>query len=75
MIEHPTKSNSKNIGLDWIGLLDWIELKKSNPKIQLFWICDIERELKIQLFWIFGVGFGWMFNHSSNPNSRKKLTS
>jgi hypothetical protein len=36
MIEHPTKSNSKNIGLDWIGLFDWIELKKSNP-IQYFW--------------------------------------
>jgi hypothetical protein len=83
MIEHPTKSNFENQKkLDFwifIGLLDLIELKKSNPiqhnnptQIQLFWISDIEHVFMIiHYYWIFEVGFGWMFNHSSNPKSRK----
>jgi hypothetical protein len=36
--------------LDFLGFLD-------------SWIFDIENVLNIQLLWIFGVGFGWMFNH------------
>jgi hypothetical protein len=33
------------------------------------------KKLDVQsTFWIFGVGFGWLFNHPSNPKSRKKLT-
>jgi hypothetical protein len=58
-----------------------------NPKIQLSWILTLNVDWKSniigfltlyvcwKLFWIFGVGFGWMFNHPSNPKPRKKLTS
>jgi hypothetical protein len=50
----------------------WAYVK--NPKKLDFWmIFDIKRRLKIHLFWIFGVGYGWMFNHPSNPKSRKKI--
>jgi hypothetical protein len=59
-------------GLDWIFvvLLDWIgffqfNIQSNNPT----------KNPKIQLFWIFGVEFGWMFNHPSNSKSTKKLTS
>jgi hypothetical protein len=67
--------------LDWIFFSSIQSKSNENPVIQqksknlTFWIFDIESGLNIQLFWIFGVGFGWMFNHPFNPKSRKKLTS
>jgi hypothetical protein len=52
----------------WIGwMIGFATSFQQNPKIQLFWIFDIERVLNIQLF----RGSGWMFNHPSNQKSRK----
>jgi hypothetical protein len=48
----------------WIIGLDWILLVQFNPK----------NPKKVEK-WGFEVGFSWMFNHPSNPKSRKKLTS
>jgi hypothetical protein len=61
-----TRSMSK-IQESWIFgfLLDyWIGLNWKHP-IQ-------SNNPKIQKSWIFGVGYGWMFNHPSNPKSREK---
>jgi hypothetical protein len=62
--------------LDRIGFLDfsWIFVGLLD-RIGFFRSIQSNNPTKIQLFWIFKVGFGWMFNNSSNPKSRKKLTS
>jgi hypothetical protein len=65
MIKHPTKYNFKNpkkLDFCWF-LIGFFSLIQSN-----------KNPTTIQSFWIFGVGFGRMFNHSSNRKSRKKLT-
>jgi hypothetical protein len=42
---------------------------QSNNPIQ------IQQKSENLFFWIFGFRFGWMFNHPSNPKSRKNLAS
>jgi hypothetical protein len=44
----------------WIGL---DILVQSNPIIQK----KSNQNPNIQLFWIFGVEYGWMYNHPFNP--------
>jgi hypothetical protein len=86
MIEHPIKPNSKNpiiLGVQstfnvknpkkwifrflfdcWIGLDFFSSIQSNNLRL-------VQQKSKNPLFWIFGVVFGWMFNHPSNPKSRQ----
>jgi hypothetical protein len=61
MIEHPTKSKSKNTKkLDFQFTFDVKNPKENDIAWFFFWIFDIERGFNIKLFWVFGVEFGWI---------------